>query len=131
MSNTRPTPDVPDPRAHAIGTGDDARFRGWECQSCGHALALVGPWCPKCRGPIVEKAYGPGGVVWSATVFRVPLPGKTPPWNLAWVDVDAGPRVLAHVAGETERLAVGQRVRVIGETESGDVLVAAESGENA
>jgi uncharacterized OB-fold protein len=56
-------------------------------------------------------------------VFRVPLPGRDPPYVLAYVDLDDGPRVLAHVPGPAERVPVGSRVRVAGRSELGDLTV--------
>lgn len=57
--------------------------------------------------------------------MRVPVPGRTPPYGLAYVDLDEGPRVLAHVDsdGDAERLPPGTCVRVCGTTADGDVLV--------
>lgn len=67
---------------------------------------------------MTEARFGPEGVVWSATVVRVPLPGRAPPYGLAYVDLDDGPRVLAHVQGET--VPIGARVRLRGVTRHGD-----------
>jgi uncharacterized OB-fold protein len=62
--------------------------------------------------------------VWSATVVRVPVPGRTPPYVLAYVDLDEGPRVLAHVAG-TDATAppIGSTVHVCGVGADGDLEV--------
>lgn len=52
--------------------------------------------------------------MWSATVVRIPVAGRTPPYALAYVDLDDGPRVLAHVVagnGDTAP-SVGARVRL-------------------
>jgi uncharacterized OB-fold protein len=67
--------------------------------------------------------FGPLGTVWSSTVVRIALPGRTPPYALAYVDVDDGPRVLAQVDGRTERVDVGSRVTLGCPTETGDVMV--------
>jgi uncharacterized OB-fold protein len=121
---SRPLPPVPDARPHA---GADGLLGGWRCSSCGHAVALEAPWCPADRGKLVPSEFGPGGTVWSSTVFRVPLDGRVPPWTLAYVDLDDdGPRVLAHVPSSDTRLIVGQRVRLDGESTEGDILVVAE-----
>jgi len=42
---------------------------------------------------------------------------------MAYVDLDDGPRVLAHVAGPPERLAVGARVTLRAQGSEGDVIV--------
>lgn len=72
-------------------------------------------------------------------MVRVPVPGRTPPYGLAYVDLDDGPRILAHVADDVadhgtvdgspvERVAPGTRMRVSGSTDLGDVQVETVSG---
>ncbi|MCQ3810308.1 MAG: OB-fold domain-containing protein [Acidimicrobiia bacterium] len=68
--------------------------------------------------------FGPKGTVFSSTVLRIPVPGRTPPFTLAYVDVDDGPRILAHVAGTDEVLVPGRRVALSGWNENGDPVVA-------
>jgi uncharacterized OB-fold protein len=61
-------------------------------------------------------------VVWSATVLRVPLPGREPPIALAYVDLDGGPRVLGHIRTRCEhRLTAGTKVRGVGLSSDGDL----------
>lgn len=62
------------------------------------------------------------GLVWSATVLRVPLPGREPPIALAYVDLDDGPRVLGHISTDgEERLTAGTRVTGAGVSPDGDL----------
>ena len=61
--------------------------------------------------------------MFSSTVLRIPVPGRTPPLTLAYVDVDNGPRILAHVDGPDETLAPGSRVVLAGWNEHGDPVV--------
>lgn len=72
---------------------------------------------------MAEEFYGPLGTVWSSTVVRVPLPDREPPYALAYVDLQDGPRVLAHVNVAGERVPVGQTVRLMEATASGDIQV--------
>ena len=86
---------------------------GARCSACGHALALRVARCTRCRAAALEAArFGPDGTVWSTTTLHVAGGGRTAPYTLAYVDLDDGPRVLAHVAGG--RVAVGARVRLAG-----------------
>lgn len=64
--------------------------------------------------------------MFAATVLRVPVPGREPPYALAYIDLDDGPRILAHVDDTTEALAPGRRVLVAGSTPQGDPLVMAD-----
>ena len=116
---------IPDPRPVVADAPGGPAVAGARCSSCGHPSLWVSPRCQVCGGLPGPATFGPAGSVWSSTVVRVPVPGRTPPYALAYVDLDDGPRVLAHVAGTTERLAPGTRVRVRGTTDDGDVLVEA------
>ncbi len=115
----------PDPRPQLDPDSTLPRVRGWVCTKCRHPLALPAPWCPICRGTLDDATWGPTGQVWSSTVLRVPLPGRTPPLTLAYVDLDDGPRVLGHVSTESaERLHAGVRVTLAGASPDGDLLFA-------
>ena len=70
-----------------------------------------------------SATFGPKGTVFSSTVLRIPLPGRTPPFTLAYVDVDDGPRILAHVDGSDEAPVPGSRVALSGWNEHGDPVV--------
>ena len=87
-------------------------------------MAAAPPRCPRCgRSSMAPAAFGPEGTVFSSTVLRIPVPGRTPPLTLAYVDVDGGPRILAHVDGPDEALAPGSRVALSGWNEHGDPVV--------
>lgn len=94
------------------------------CTACGYPSAVRTPWCPRCQSEMAEQLFGPRGTVWSSTVVHVRLPGRTPPYSLAYVDLEDGPRVLAHVEGWDKRLAIGQPVTLLQATASGDIQVA-------
>jgi uncharacterized OB-fold protein len=106
---------------------DGRRVAGFRCVTCGHPLAApAGPWCPVCHGPLAEAAFGPGGVVWAATVVHIGVAGRRPPYALAHVDLDEGPRVLVHLRPAVAP-APGERVRVVGEA-GGDLLAEPVAG---
>ncbi|WP_124396123.1 OB-fold domain-containing protein [Rhodococcus wratislaviensis] len=110
-----------DPRPVLTGTSECPRLAGWRCSDCRHPLALPAPWCPLCRGRLEEEEFGPQGSVWSSTVLRVPLPGRTPPQALVYVDLDDGPRVLGHLDQHADRVSIGSRLTLGGTTREGDL----------
>ncbi|WP_397518000.1 Zn-ribbon domain-containing OB-fold protein [Rhodococcus oxybenzonivorans] len=110
-----------DPRPVLSGTTERPRLAGWRCSDCRHPLALPAPWCPLCRGGLVAEEFGPHGSVWSSTVLRVPLPGRTPPQALVYVDLDDGPRVLGHLDRSSDRVPIGSRLTLHGTTPEGDL----------
>jgi|SRR5271154_4220194 len=115
----------PDPRPTSQVDDDGLVYLlGWRCAECAHPVALPAPWCPRCRGELAPDKFGPRGVVWSSTVLRVALPGRTPPYGLAYVDLTDGPRVLGHYTAEPlVRLPVGTTVELTTPTDFGDVAV--------
>jgi uncharacterized OB-fold protein len=102
--------------------GADGRLLGGRCRGCGLAVAGDARRCPACRREAVEPAaFGPGGVVWSATTLHVGAPGQPVPFALAYVDLEDGPRILAHADTAPP---VGAAVVLDGTTTDGDVRVA-------
>ena len=111
-----------DPRPHVV----DGRVAGLRCRSCGYPTASATAWCPLCCGPQEEARFGPGGRVWAATVVRLAVGGRTPPYALAYVDLDDGPRVLARLDAAVAP-APGTRVAVAGD-DDGDLVVRIDHG---
>lgn len=72
---------------------------------------------------MVPSTFGPNGTVFSSTVLRIPVPGRTPPFTLAYVDVEDGPRILVHVDGPDEALVPSSQVTLSGWNEHGDPVV--------
>lgn len=76
---------------------------------------MIGPYrrCPDCGGDLAAAQFAGTGTIWSATVVRIDLPGHPAPRVLAYVDLDDGPRILAHVdATEPQTPPVGSHVQV-------------------
>ena len=117
-------PLASDPRPRVRDAAGGPVLDGGRCDACGYRVAVEVPRCPSCGAAVSPAAFGPGGAVWSHTTVRIPTPGRTPPYVLAYVDLDDGPRVLAHVRGDGDRVpAVGDRVALSGTTPTGDVEV--------
>ncbi|MDT0201697.1 OB-fold domain-containing protein [Nocardioides sp. AE5] len=109
-----------DPRPRVQGTPPEVV--GVACTACHHPMPTPRPACAACGGPVAEARFGPAGVIWSSTVVRIPVGDRQPPYALAYVDLEDGPRVLAHVAGAVEAPAVGSAVELVAPVD-GDVTV--------
>lgn len=97
---------------------------GGRCVDCGHPSPTAAPRCARCSGPTEPARFGPEGVVWATTTIHVPSGDRDAPYTLAYVDLTAGPRVLAHVQdGPDLGLSVGATVRLNGTTGHGDPQV--------
>lgn len=115
----------PDPRPASLVDGDAVRVAGSSCTACGFVTASAVPRCPVCGSDVAPAAFGPEGIVFASTVMRIRIPPRNPPFGLAYVILDDGPRVLAHA--EVDRpLAVGARVRLTpppGDADPADLYV--------
>lgn len=98
---------------------------GSRCTACRYPSAQRElPWCPVCYAPMAEERFAVTGAVWSSTVVEIPVGTRKPPFGLAYVDLDDGPRVLVHLA-EPAVLGPGARLRITG-TDDGDLVAATE-----
>lgn len=110
-----------DPRPKLSNDSGKVTIAGVECLVCRYVAAFSRPLCPLCGGEVADRNFGPGATVWSSTVVRVPTPDRLPPYGLAYVDLDDGPRILAHVHDRREEpLHVGDRIVLRGLTDDGD-----------
>ena len=106
----------------------DGAVHGSRCTACRYPSPQQGlPWCPVCHAPVEPAGFAPTGRVWSSTVVGIPVTTRRPPFGLAYVDLDGGPRVLVHLA-EPAVLPAGTRVRIIG-TDQGDLVADRAEGE--
>jgi len=114
----------PDPRPSVVGGPYGYAIAGARCTACGHPNATTAPRCPRCGGEAAAALFGPAGTIWATTTIHVASGNRAAPYTLAYVDLDEGPRVLAHVL-DGPRLAprVAQRVRLIARTDNGDPQV--------
>lgn len=102
----------------------DSRVHGLRCTLCRTPSAQRDlPGCPMCRGPMVPADFAPTGSMWASTVVAIPVGLRTPPFALGYIDLDDGPRVLAHLT-EPTALPIDTRVTVTG-VEHGDLVATA------
>lgn len=112
---------TPDPRPRL--RDDRQTLEGRCCPSCGWSTTSSIDRCALCTDQLVDATFGPEGTVWSSTVVRVAVPGRTPPYAVGYIDLDDGPRVLCHFSDTETRAPVGSRVSICGSTNDGDVMV--------
>jgi len=112
---------VADPRP----TFDGGAVLGTRCAKCRYSTAQQGlPWCPVCYGVMDDARFARTGQVWSSTVVAIPVGTHRPPFGLAYLDLDDGPRVLVHLA-EPAVLELGARLEITG-TDDGNLVASRE-----
>lgn len=124
MATAQRSIEMADPRPVIEDGPEGPGLLGARCVACGHPSPVKLARCPRCASKMEEERFGTDGVIWSTTTIHVPNGEREAPYTLAYVDLDGGPRFLAHVqlAGE-ERPPVAGRARLIGRSELGDPLV--------
>ena len=70
------------------------------CDECRRAYFPPRPFCPKCgsRKVSIFKASG-HAKLYSYVIHHRPTPGFTPPYSIAVVELDEGPRMLTNIVG--------------------------------
>ena len=81
------------------------------CEACGAHQLYPRPYCIACQSDAVAWVPASGrGFVYAVTTVRIPVqPTLEPPYAVALVELDEGPRLLG---GVPARCAIGSRVRV-------------------
>ncbi|MCB1549993.1 MAG: Zn-ribbon domain-containing OB-fold protein [Hyphomicrobiaceae bacterium] len=98
--STRPLPE-PTPETQHYWDGCKAgELRLQACNDCSHTYFPPRPFCPKCgsRSVKVVKASGRARLH-SYVIHHRPLAGFTPPYAIAVVELDEGPRMMTNIVG--------------------------------
>ncbi len=82
------------------------------CADCGAHQLYARPFCLACMSDAIDWVDAAGtGTIHSATTVRIPVtPELEPPYDVALVELDEGPRVLS-ILGEGEA-RIGDRVHI-------------------
>jgi len=81
------------------------------CASCGEHQFYARPYCVRCSGEVEWVDASGSGTIYSATTVHMQVKDDLePPYDVAIVELDEGPRVISTLAaGEA---VIGSRVRV-------------------
>ena len=114
-----------------IGAADPTTERFWSacaerrllvqhCRSCGKHQFYPRPFCLACESNDLEWTESKGrGTIYSVTTIRLPVtPELTPPYSVALVDLDEGPRLLTNIE-DTDAARIDDRVVVTWRERSG------------
>jgi uncharacterized protein len=90
----RPTPET----RHYWEGARLGELRLQRCTECGHAYFPPRPFCPACSSRDVTVFAASGrGRLHSYIINHLPAPGRTPPFAIAIVELDEGPRLMANI----------------------------------
>ena len=82
------------------------------CGACGTHQFYPRPFCLSCEATNLKWVEAAGtGTIYSITTVRIPVIEELkPPYLLALVDLDEGPRLLTNIEGDVAR--IGDRVKL-------------------
>jgi len=86
------------------------------CEACAHVYFPPRPFCPSCASRKVSIFKSGGkGKLYSYIIHHRPAPGFTPPYSIAVVELDEGPRMMTNIVDcpqTPEALELDMRVEV-------------------
>lgn len=109
----RPLPDVTPETERYWSAAADGELLVRECPDCGLTYHYPRTLCPDCFSEAVEWRETSGrGEVYSYSVTRTMSgwPEDDLPLVLAYVELDAGPRMMTNVDADPEDVEIGTRV---------------------
>ena len=91
----KPTPET----QHFWDGTRQSELRLQRCDACANVYFPPRPFCPSCasRKVSVFKASGKGRL-YSYVIHHRPVPGFTPPYAIAVVELDEGPRMMSNIS---------------------------------
>ena len=107
----------PTPETRPFWEGCKAgELRVQRCAACSHTYFPPRPFCPKCAHREVQWVKASGkGKLYSYVIHHRPMPGYTPPYSIAVVELDEGPRMMTNIVDcpqTPEALQLDMRVQV-------------------
>jgi uncharacterized OB-fold protein len=90
----RPTPET-QPFWDGTRAGE---LRLQRCEACAHVYFPPRPFCPKCAGRKIRWFRASGrGFLYSYVIHHRPAPGFEPPYSIAVVELEEGPRMMTNI----------------------------------
>ncbi len=89
----------PTPETQAFWDGCKAgELRLQRCAACAHTYFPPRPFCPKCASREVRWFAASGrAILYSYVIHHRPAPGFTPPYSIAVVELEEGPRMMTNI----------------------------------
>jgi uncharacterized protein len=101
MSSVPATRHIPKPTPETQPFWDGTRageLRLQRCDACQAAYFPPRSFCPRCASRQVSWFTASGrGVLYSYVIHHRPVPGFTPPYSIAVVQLEEGPRMMTNI----------------------------------
>ena len=99
MSNEERVIPTPTPETkHYWDGAKDGKLILQKCNDCSDNYFPPRPFCPKCGSRSVQEFQASGkGSLYSYVINHLPSPGFTPPFAIAVVELEEGPRLMSNI----------------------------------
>lgn len=96
----RPLPAITPETRHFWDGTRIGELRLQKCAACNHVYFPPRPFCPQCGSPDVSVFRASGrATLHSYVIHHRPVPGFVPPYSIAVVELDEGPRMMTNIVG--------------------------------
>ncbi len=100
MPSARPRPQPTPETAHFWEGARRGELRLQRCRACARAYFPPRPFCPVCASRDVEVFRASGrATLYSYVIHQRPGPGFEPPYAIAVVELEEGPRMMTNIVG--------------------------------
>jgi uncharacterized OB-fold protein len=99
----RPLPAITPETRHFWEGAREGELRLQKCSACSHTYFPPRPFCPKCASRDVSVFRASGrAALYSYVIHHRPAPGFTPPYAIAVVELEEGPRMMTNIVGSEQ-----------------------------
>ena len=94
----RPLPAITPETRHFWDGARSGELRLQKCDACSHVYFPPRPFCPKCASREVSVVRASGRAsLYSYVIHHRAAPGFTPPYSIAVVELEEGPRMMTNI----------------------------------
>jgi uncharacterized OB-fold protein len=94
----RPLPTITPETRHFWEGARFGELRLQKCAACAHVYFPPRPFCPRCASPDVRVVRATGRAsLYSYVIHHRPAPGFVPPYSIAVVQLEEGPRLMTNI----------------------------------
>jgi len=113
----RPLPAITPETRHFWEGTRNGELRLQKCTACGEIYFPPRPFCPQCGSPDVSVFRASGrATLLSYVIHHRPVPGFVPPYSIAVVELEEGPRMMTNIVEvpqTPEALRLDMRLEVV------------------
>jgi len=127
LMTERPLPAITPETRHFWEGTRSGELRLQKCGACNQVYFPPRPFCPRCASVAVEVFRASGRAsLYSYVIHHRPVPGFVPPYSIAVVQLEEGPRMMTNivdVAQTPETLQLDMPLEVVFERMTDEILL--------